>query len=295
MQEKSLDETKSSYQYSFSIAVILTVLIIVFAVLIWTGVFHIPASPYESQYSGLNKGFNIVDFGTYVSGIFSTLSFIWLVVNAIQQREDLKLQRKEMKENNEHQKKQADQLADTAEINRRNLEIQREIYANEKIIPHIRTVYYYLILHGPSIRIQFDLDYIAEISKYISLPDRSDPFVALFPSHFSVEMEFKEADEISKIVFRYNMIMIRFIQLSNSLERCLKHNPDSIVRIERFNKLNTLKAQFLIMEEILKWLNTDYAKIIRELYRLEEITKFFNILDALPESKKQFFDEFADK
>ena len=74
------------------------------------GVVKIPAYPLEFN-SATNKAeFSISDFATYVSSIFSTLSLIWLVVNAWQQREDLTLQREEMRRNNKHQEEQAKHL-----------------------------------------------------------------------------------------------------------------------------------------------------------------------------------------
>lgn len=50
------------------------------------------------------------EWGDFLSGMFSPLAFLWLLYAALAQKEELKLQRNEIKENNETQKKQQEQL-----------------------------------------------------------------------------------------------------------------------------------------------------------------------------------------
>ena len=276
---KNSIEVKTPQQFSFQIAVVLTVLIIGFSVLIWLGVLHVPASPYEAHDSFAAKAFNIADFGTYVSGVFTSLSFIWLVVNALQQREDLKLQREEMQENNEHQEKQAVQLAKTAEATSNNLTMQREIYANEQIFLYVKTISYFMLNQGYKILAEIKSDHFGIAEKYINRTNLNGSGISLFPSHYSIPQHLKDADEESKIVDRYLTVITYFFERCRIVENCLNDNKESISHIENIEQLNILKAQFDGLEEFLNWIGPSRRKATHELYCLAEIKDKFKMLE----------------
>ena len=278
-EDEKSNEVKTPQQYSFQIAVVLSAIIIGFSVLIWNGVLHIPASPYEAQNSSINIGFNIADFGTYVSGIFTSLSFIWLIVNALQQREDLKLQREEMQENNQHQKDQAKQLENTAKANSDNLAMQREIYANEQIFLYVKTISYFMLFQGHKILVKIKSDHLGIAEKYINRVNLTGSGISLFPSHYSIPPNLKDADEESKIMDRYLTVIMHFFERCHIVEKCLNDNNESISHIENIEQLNMLRAQFDGLEEFLNWIGPSRRKAAHELYRLAEIKDKFKMLE----------------
>jgi heme exporter protein D len=283
MQEKSSDETKSSYQYSFSIAVILTVLIIVFAVLIWTGVLHIPASPYESRDEQGHIGFSITDFGTYVAGVFTSLSFIWLVVNALQQREDLKLQREEMRENNEHQRRQAKQLKKAAKLSLQNSKIQKEIFVDEKIKIYLKKIHNFLIINHTQMNIkipdQENSDVFAKFSSYAV----GDCSINLFGKNSElIDTKGKILEYEMQMEFRLINSLDRFCENCEHLYTFIKENEIILdinnTVIEKYRAVNYFYEE---MDKLILMLDESYRKPLTTAYRIDKLQKAFAILQVI--------------
>ena len=284
-EDEKSNEVKTPQQYSFQIAVVLSAIIIGFSVLIWIGVLHIPASPYEAQNSSINIGFNIADFGTYVSGIFTSLSFIWLVVNALQQREDLKLQREEMQENNEHQQKQAEQLEASARISLENSKIQKEIYAIEKFHPHLQTIYLSLRLKSIAVRVQPTAEASEAAIRMICSEFRMQQEAITAINIFLIQNAVPTSSQEPNNADPYNIISTinHFMDiLSSNLHKIKKINsqqPKSFQLIDAHDYLNDLRNLFTELERLLSWLQPTHASSLRSLCKLNQAKECFVIID----------------
>lgn len=283
MQEKSLGETKSSYQYSFPIAVVLTIIIIVFSVLIWTGVLHIPASPYESRDDQGQIGFSITDFGTYVSGVFTSLSFIWLVVNALQQREDLRLQREEMRENNKYQQKQAEQLELAAELSLQNSKIQKEIFIDEKIKIYLKKIHNFLIINHTQMNIKISGDLAFEINAKLPYLYEGDASINLFGSNGDLnDTKGKISEYDMQMEFRLINSLDRFCENCEGLYLYLKEKNIILDLnysvIEKYRAVNYFYEE---MDKLILMLDESYRKPLTTAYRIDKLQRAFAILQVI--------------
>ena len=289
--EKSKDkysiEVKTPQQFSFQIAVVLTVLIIGFSVLIWLGALHVPASPYEAHDSFAAKAFNIADFGTYVSGVFTSLSFIWLGVNALQQREDLKLQREEMQENNEHQQKQADQLEAAAKISLENSRIQKEIYASEKFQPHLQTIYLSLLLKSAPVRVQPNVGLSEEILEMIRTEFRSyregKAVIHLFLVSNAIPIVGKDPDHSDPytIISKINNSMTALLTNLQKIEKISSKEPNAFQFFYGKEYIEDLNNLFNELERFLGWLEPKHASSLRSLCKLDDVKECFKLIDKI--------------